>query len=94
MRRFVLVEGRKTCLFYREWDEQLGRCVLESEVKQVLNELYVEHAHFAAGVTKGRAHGKVHWPSRARDINRWVASCDSGQRVSKIQRIGDIKPII
>jgi len=94
MRRFVLVEGRETCLFYKERDGQLGRCVLESEVKRVLNELHEEHGHFAAGVTKGRAHGRVYWPSRARDIDRWVASCDSCQRVSKIQRIGDIKPII
>ena len=36
--------------------------MLESEVKQVLNELHEEHGHFAAGVNKGRVHGRVYWP--------------------------------
>ena len=94
MRKFVMVEGSEVSLFYREGDGQLSRCILEDEVKRVLRELHEEHGHFAAGVTKGRAHGRVYWPTRTRDIDRWVASCDACQRVSKIQRIGEIKPII
>src|SRR5205807_9488963 len=79
MRSFVLVEGSEMGLFYREKDGQLARCMLKGEVKRVLHVLHEEHGHFAAGVTKGRAYGKVYWPSCSHDIDRWVASCDSCQ---------------
>jgi len=94
MRRFVMVEGAKVGLFYREGDGQLSSCILEKDVARVLMELHEEHGHFAAGVTTERAHGRVYWPTRTQDIDRWVASCDSCQRVAKLQGIGEIKPII
>ena len=94
MRRFVMAEGANVGLFYREGDGQLSSCILEKDVARVLMELHEEHGHFAAGVTKGRAHGRVYRPTRTRDIDRWVASCNSCQRVAKLQRIGEIKPII
>ena len=53
MRRFVMVEGKELCLFYRERDGQLARYILEPEVRRVLHELHEEYGHFAAGVTKG-----------------------------------------
>ena len=68
--------------------------MLEENVQKVLQDLHEGHGHFAARITLGRAHGKVYWPSRARDIGQWVASCESCQRVSNIQKAGELRSII
>jgi len=60
MRRFVMVERANVGLFYGEGDGQLSSCILEKDVTRVLMELHEEHGHFAAGVTKGPAHGRVY----------------------------------
>jgi len=94
MRRYVMVDGTEPKLFFREKNGELATCILENEVQEVLNQLHEGHGHFAAKITLGRAHGKVYWPSRAVDIGRWVASCEPCQRVSRIQKAGELRSII
>lgn len=94
MRQYVMVDGRDPKIFYREKNGELASCVLEEDVTKVLHNLHEGHGHFATRITLGRAHGKVYWPSRAKDIGRWVASCLPCQRVSKIQKAGEIRSII
>ena len=92
--RYWMVEGREPRLYWKERDGQLALCVLEGEVEKVLRDLHDGHGHFATGITAGRAHGRYFWPTRQRDIARWVASCESCQRMSKNQRCGQLRPII
>ena len=94
MRRYVLVEAVDPKLFYREKNGELASCVLESDVEKVLTDLHEGHGHFASSITLARAHGKVYWPSRANDIARWVASCEACQRVTKIQKAGQLRSIL
>ena len=93
-RRYTMVEGRETRLFWREVDGQLALCVLEEEVERVLRDLHDGHGHFAAGITAGRAQGKYFWPTRQKDIGRWIASCEPCQRMARIQRCGEIRGIM
>ena len=69
-------------------------CVLEKEVEAVLTSLHEGHGYFAVGITLGQAHGKVYWPTRSKDIGQWVSSCDACQRVTKIQKAGELRSII
>jgi len=94
MRRYVMVDGTEPKLFFREKNNELATCILEEDVKDTLNQLHEGHGHFGARIALGRAHGKVYWPSRAVDIGRWVASCEPCQRVSHIQRSGELRSII
>lgn len=94
MRRYVLVDSAEPKLFYREKNGELAGCVLEADVKRVLTDLHEGHGHFANNITLARAHGKVYWPSRANDIGRWIASCEACQRVTKMQKAGQIRPIL
>lgn len=94
IRRYILVDGAEPRLFFREKNGELATCILEGEVKATLNQLHEGHGHFAARITLGRAHGKVYWPSRAFDIGRWTSSCEPCQRVSRIQKAGEIRSII
>ena len=94
MRRYVLVDGVEPKLFYRERNGELASCVLEEDIEKVLTNLHEGHGHFAIGITLGRAYGRVYWPSRANDIGRWVSSCDSCQRVTKIQKAGELWSVI
>ena len=93
-RRYVMVEGRDGKLIWREKDGQLALCVLEEEVGKVLRRLHDGHGHFAAGITEGRAHGKYYWPSRQKDIGRWIASCEPCQRMTKMQRCGQMRSVL
>lgn len=36
----------------------------------------------------------MYWPSCAYDIGRWVSSCESCQRVTKVQKAGELRSII
>jgi len=94
MRRYVLVDGAEPKLFFRERNGELASCVLEQEVPKVLADLHQGHGHFANGITLGLAHGQVYWPSRAYDIGRWVSSCEPCQRVTKVQKAGELRSII
>ena len=93
-RRYVMVEGREGKLIWQETDGQLAMCVLEEEVGKVLRRLHDGHGHFAAGITAGQGHGKYYWLSRKRDIGRWVASCEPCQRMTKLQRCGQLKSVL
>ena len=93
-RRYTKVEGRETRLFWREVDGQLALCVLEEEVERVLQYLQDGHGHFAAEITAGRAHRKYFWPTRQRDIGRWVASCEPCQRMARIQGCSEIRGLM
>ena len=75
--RFRMAEGREPKLFWKETDGQLAVCVLEDEVERVLRNLHDGHGHFAVGLTAGHTHGRYFWPSRQRDIGRWIASLGS-----------------
>jgi len=68
MRRYVMIDGREPGLFFRENNGELASCILEKNVRKVLNDLHEGHGHFASRITLGYAHGKVYWPSRANDI--------------------------
>ena len=94
MRRYVMIDGREPGLFFREKNGELASCILEKDVRKVHNDLHEGHGYFASRITLGPAHGKVYWPSRANDIGRWVTSCESCQRVSNIQRAGQLQSII
>ena len=94
MRKYVLVEAVEPKLFFQEKNGELASCILEADVKRTLENLHEGHGHFASSVTLARAHGKVYWPSRAKDIGRWVASCEPCQRVTKIQKAGQLIPIL
>lgn len=93
-KRYVMLEGKEPRLAWQERDGQLAYCVLEDEVERVLTELHEGHGHFAAGITAGRAHGRYFWPSRQRDIGRWVASCEPCQRMTKVQRSGQVRSML
>lgn len=86
--------GNEARLVWKERDGQLALCVLEEEVERVLEDLHDGHGHFAAGVTGGRSHGRYFWPTRPRDIGRWVVSCEPCQRMAKIQRSGQLRSIL
>ena len=93
-KRYLMVEGRNARLIWKEKDGHLAACVLEDEVEKVLRDLHDGHGHFAAGITGGGAHGRYFWPTRQRDIGLWVASCEPCQRMTRIQRSGQIRPIL
>ena len=94
MRRYVLVDRVEPKLFYRKRNGELASCVLEEDIGKALTSLQEGHRHFAIGITLGRAHGRVYWPSCVYDIGRWVSSCDSCQRVTKIQKAGELRSVI
>ena len=94
MRRYVLVDGREAKLFFREKNGELASCLLENNVPAVLASLHEGHGYFANGITLGRAYGRVYWPSRAYDVGRWVSSCEPCQRVTKVQKAGELRSII
>ena len=94
IRRYVMVDGAEPRLFFRERNGELASCIKEEDVVRTLRNLHEGHGHFAVGITLGRAHGRVYWPLRARDISRWVASCEPCQRVTKIQKAGQLRSII
>ena len=52
-KRYVMVEGGETKLFWKEKDGQLALCILEGDVGRVLGDLHDGHGHFAAGITGG-----------------------------------------
>lgn len=81
-------------LFFRERDGSLAACVVEEEVCEVLRNAHDAHGHFAQGITSGRLIGHFYWPSRNADTARWVATCDSCQRVSPMRKSGDTRPIL
>ena len=81
-------------LFFKERDGSLAGCVVESEVGEVLRCMHDAHGHFAQGITAGRLFGRFYWPTRNADVARWVATCDSCQRVGPIRKSGDIRPIL
>ena len=78
-KRYVMVEGGETKLFWKEKDRQLALCILEGDVGKVLGDLHDGNGHFAAGITGGRAHGRFFWPTQQKDIRLWVASCEPCQ---------------
>jgi len=94
MRRYILMDSMEPRLFFREKNGELASCVLEKDIAKVLISLHEEHGHFATRITLGRAHGRVYWPTRAGDIGRWVASCEPCQRVTKVQKAGELKSVI
>ena len=81
-------------LFYRERDGSLAGCVVEEEVPLVLRNAHDAHGHFAQGITSGRLFGHHYWPTRNHDVARWIATCDSCQRVSPLRKSGNIRPIL
>ena len=89
-RRYTMVEGMETRLFCREVDGQLALCVWVKEMERVLQDLQDGHWHYAAGTMAGRAQGKYFWPTRQRDIGRWVEWCEPCQRMARIQQCREI----
>jgi len=94
MRKYVLVDGEDPKLFFREKNGELASCVLEEDVSKVLQDLHAGHGHYASRITLGQGNGKVYGPSRAQDIGRLVSSCQPCQRVTKIQKAGELRSII
>ena len=94
MRKYVMVEATEPKLFYREKNGELASCILETDVRKVLADLHEGHGHFAVNITRSHAHGKVFWPTRAKDIGRWVSSCEPCQRVTKIQKAGELRSVL
>jgi len=94
MRRYVLVDGNQPKLFFREKNGELASCIFEEDVERVLTSLHEGHGHFATTFTLGRPHGQVYWLTRAKDIGRWIASCLPCQRVTMIQKSGQLRSIL
>jgi len=94
MRQYMMVDGRDSKIFYREKNGELASCVLVEDVTKVLHNLHQGHGHFATRITLGRAHRKVYWPSPDKHIGQWFTSCLPCQRVSKIQKAGEIRSIL
>lgn len=93
-KRYRMSEGQEARLYWQESDGQLAACVLEDEVERVLMNLHDGHGHLAAGITGGRAHGRFFWPTRQKDIGQWVSSCEPCQRMTKMQKSGQSRPIL
>ena len=93
-KRYRMSEGQEARLYWQESDGQLAACVLEEEVERVLMNLHDGHGHFAAGITGGRAQGQFFWPTRQKDIGQWVSSCRPCQRMTKIEKSGQLRPIL
>ena len=79
MRKYVMVDAEELKLFFRGKNGELATCILEDDVGSVMTRLHEGHVNFGAGITLGRAHERVYWPSRDYDIGRWVSSCESCQ---------------
>ena len=94
MPRYVLVDGNQPRPFFDEKNTDLASCVREGGLKRVDATLGEGHGHFAMSITLGQAHGTVFWPSRVKDIGRWIASCEPCQRVTKIQRSRRMRSIL
>ena len=97
--KFVLADsgggGENTGrLFFRERDGSLSGCVGEEVVAEVLRYAHDAHGHFAQGITSSRLFGHFYWPTRNHDVARWIATCESCQRVSPIRKSGEIRPIL
>ena len=80
-------------LSFRERDGSLSGCIVEEEVAEVLRYTQVAHGHFAQGIISSSLFGHFYWPTRNDDVVRWIATCESCQRVSPIQKSGEIRPI-
>lgn len=92
--RFVMVEASEARLFWREVDSRLAACIREEEVDRILHYLHDTHGHFAWRITAGRCYGKYYWPTRDKDIRRWITSCEACQRVQRQIITPELRPII
>jgi hypothetical protein len=92
--QYVLMDTAEARLFYRERNGELAGCVVEGEVAATLGRIHDNHGHFAHGITTNNAVGHSFWPTRAKDVQQWIRSCDACQRVSKLQRSDVYNPIV
>jgi hypothetical protein len=88
--RYVLIDTTEAWLFYRERSGELAECVVEGEVALALGRIHDNHGHFAHGITTSNAVGHSFWPTRAKDVQRWIQSCDACQRVSRRLQKSDV----
>jgi hypothetical protein len=92
--RYTLIEASEARLFYREKNGKLAGCVVETEVAATLEWIHDNHGHFVHGITTNNAVGHSFWPTRAKDIQQWIRSCDACQRVSRLQKTDVYNPIV
>jgi hypothetical protein len=93
--RYVLGESSsESRLFYREKNGELATCITEADVVPALGRLHDNHGHFSHGITTNNAVGKVYWPTRSMDVQRWIRQCDACQRVSKLQKSDVYNPVV
>jgi hypothetical protein len=93
--RYVLGEASSEVrLFYREKNGELATCITEADVVSALGRMHDNHGHFSHGITTNNAVGKVYWPTRSMDVQRWIRQCDACQRVSKLQKSDVYNPVV
>jgi len=78
-------EGR---LVFVERNGKESFCVLAPEVESILYQTHDCHGHFAAKVLLRTIVGLYYWPTRAKDVNVYCATCSS------CQMVGPLKPSV
>lgn len=75
-KRYVLSkDGNVPSLCYRESNEALSLCILDSEIERFLAAAHENHGHFAAELSLDFLIGRAYWPTRVSDLERWCGSC-------------------
>ena len=86
--RYVLMvqeETERRTLLYRESTGELAKCVKENEVEKIMERYHDCHGHFAVDMTLRMMRGRYYWPSRSKDVARYVKSYDACQRFGPLR---------
>jgi len=86
--------SRQAVLIRRERDGTLAKCLLEEEVKGILEELHDLHGHFSSQYLFRKCNGKWFWPTRRHDIEFHCRSCFQCQMVGPLRPTGNLLPIL
>ncbi|GAO52423.1 hypothetical protein G7K_6501-t1 [Saitoella complicata NRRL Y-17804] len=81
-------------LFYRESDGKWVPCIMQGQVRDVLTKAHDLHGHFSVGQTLRNIVGRVWWPTRVKDTQEYVRTCEACQKVGPLRPSVSIKPIV
>ena len=81
-------------LYYVEADNNLAACVLEHDVRTIIESAHDLHGHFSIPATMRSIVGKHWWPTRSADITSHVRTCDTCQRIAPLRLSNGLRPIV
>jgi len=81
-------------LIYRERDGRHSRCLLESKVQQLLQELHDDYSHFSTLYLLRKCLSHFFWPSRRATIKHYCRSCFECQMIGPLRPSSSLLPIL